>query len=84
VTIIDRIFNYLLFSIHHLLLLQFLNCVMSVLSLNSYWIGLASCTTQIVQSQNRGRACTWSNVIEPPLSQCYNHNQRNQARQHLL
>jgi len=41
-TIINRIFNYrfILFSIYHLLSQQFLNCVMSVLSLNSYWIGL--------------------------------------------
>jgi len=41
-TIIDRIFNYriILFSVYHLLSLQLLNCVMSVLSLNSYWIGL--------------------------------------------
>jgi len=40
-TIINRILTTALFSIYHLLLLlHLLNCVMSVLLLNSYWIGL--------------------------------------------
>ena len=39
-TIISRILITVLFSIYRLLLLHLLNCVMSVLLLNSYWIGL--------------------------------------------
>jgi len=39
---INRILTTVVFSIYHLLalLLRLLNCVMSVLLLNAYWIGL--------------------------------------------